>query len=331
MSDLLNKVKRKFRKKQKREIKDINEPEQASEKARRSARVFFEKFKKHGPKNRRAPKKVNSKVLFIILAFICAALIILTAVNEKFAQPFKYAASLIITPAQSGINAIGSWLSDEIDGFRSMEELKEENEALKEQIDELTAENTLLQSQDDELSRLKELLELQDVYSQYETTAAQVVAVDSSGWFSTFTINKGSADGIEKNMNVITKDGLVGLVTDVGLNFSTVRSIIDDESNISAMFQKNSELCIVSGNLTLMDDNLLELSDVSASASISEGDEIVTSNISSVYLPGLLIGYVSSSSLDGSELTQSGYITPVVDFSNISEVLVILELKETSD
>lgn len=314
-----------------RDIVSADDPEKKSEKIKKSFKNRLSGLKVRRSANRRKPKKINSRLLFGILAVICAALIVLTAVNEKFAQPFKYAASLIVVPAQTGINAIGSWISDEISEMKSMEELKEENEELRAQVDELTAENTLLQSQDDELSRLKELLELQDVYSQYDTTAAQVVAVESSDWFSVFTINKGSADGIEKNMNVITKDGLVGIVTDVGINFATVRSIIDDDSNISAMLQKNSELCIVSGNLTLKDDNLMEMSDADASVSISEGDAIVTSNISSVYLPGILIGYVSSTSTDGNELTQSGYVTPAVNFSNISEVLVILDLKETDD
>ena len=101
-------------------------------------------------------------------------------------------------------------------------------------MDELTAENSDLLQNQDEYERLKDLLDLKDEYSNYPTIAARIIAKDSGNWFNVFTINKGSKDGIQEDMNVIADGGLVGIVTSVGSNWATVRSIIDDYSNVSA-------------------------------------------------------------------------------------------------
>ena len=100
---------------------------------------------------------------------------------------------------------------------------------------------------------------------------------------------------------------------------------------MSSQFQDNSQLCIVNGSISLIEQNLLEFTDVSADVFITLNGAVVTSRISSKYLPGILIGYVTEYKLDSNDLTQSGYIKPVVDFSNLEEVLVITTTKETSD
>lgn len=310
---------------------DATEPESGREKLRKSLKSFLTRFKIHKSPGQKAPFKANPKIIFFILALLCLVFIILTAVNEKFAAPFKTAASLLIIPSQSGINAVGRWGSERIETFKSKEALAEENAELKAEIESLIAENNSLRIRQDDQDALMELLELKEIYSDFDTTAAQVVSRDSSGWFSRFTINKGSLDGIKQNMNVVYRGGLVGVVSEVGLNFATVRSIIDDESSISAMFSRTHELCVVDGGLQLMRDGKMRFYDASVTADINSGDYIVTSQISSIYQPGLIIGYVTDSTVDGSQLTQSGHLVPAVDFDNLNEVLIITELKETED
>ncbi len=122
--------------------------------------------------------------------------------------------------------------------------------------------------------------------------------------------------------------GLCGIVTDVGANYATVRCIIDDLSNVSAMAQQSGANCIVSGDLTLYAQGRLRISNIARDGDIKDGDCIVTSNISSKYLPGILIGYATDITTDTTRLTKSGYLIPVADFDNLQEVLVITELKE---
>ena len=138
--------------------------------------------------------------------------------------------------------------------------------------------------------------------------------------------------GIQEDMNVIADGGLVGIVTSVGSNWATVRSIIDDYSNVSAEISSTSDNCIIAGNLKLIDEgkiSLVKLTD--ADNKVTVGDKVVTSEISNRFLPGILIGYVSEIGMDSNNLTKSGSITPVVDFRHLHEVLVITQLKNTDE
>ena len=130
-------------------------------------------------------------------------------------------------------------------------------------------------------------------------------------------------------MNVMAGKGLVGIITEVGPNWARVRSIIDDASNVSALVQATSDTCIVGGDLTLMQEGKIRFEQLANNDSvIEEGEQIVTSHISSKYLPGILIGYVSSIKTDANNLTRSGYIIPAVDFQHMQEVLIITTTKE---
>lgn len=296
-----------------------------------SFKDFLNRFRIHKASGKKEPFKANPKILFAILAVLCVALIILSSIFEQVAAPFKTAASYLIVPSQSGINKVGSWLSDRFDEFKGLQNLAEENRQLQARIDELLAENNELRQQSDKLARYEEILELRSEYENYDTIAAEIISKDASKWFSSFIISKGTNHGIQKNMNVVAHGGLVGVITDVGSNYAIVRTIINDSSNISASFESKTDLCVVSGNLVSMEDNLIDFSEASVTVEINEGDAVVTSNVSSIYLPGLLIGHVADHQIDGNELTQSGHVTPVVDFDNLSEVLVITKLKEITD
>ncbi|MCD7885349.1 MAG: rod shape-determining protein MreC [Lachnospiraceae bacterium] len=278
---------------------------------------------------KKSNENLKNKYLLTGLSVFCVLLIILSFVNSDLVAPVKQISGYLVTPVQKGINSFGSWLSGVTDNFEDVETLREENESLKEQVATLTEENSLLIQDHEELERLQELYDLDKQYSEYEKVAANIIAKESGNWFNLFTIDKGSNDGIQKDMNVIADGGLVGIVTEVGANWATVRAIIDDESNVSAMVSTTSDQCMVGGDLTLIDDGSLTLSRLTdADNAVHVGDKVVTSYISENYLPGILIGYISELNNDSNNLTKSGYITPVVDFRHLQEVLVILELKD---
>ncbi|MCF0228088.1 MAG: rod shape-determining protein MreC [Parasporobacterium sp.] len=320
------------RSKNRKKLKDADAPLTIQEKSINSVRKIISYVKVHkAPRDERSVRHVNPKVILGILCALCLALILLSAVSDKVRAPFRYVASVVAVPAQKGINSIGLWISDLIQQGKTIEELEMENAELRSQVDDLTLQ--LLKGENDrnELYRLREQMGLSDKYGDYEMTAAHIIAKNPGKWFNTFTIDKGTRDGICKDMNVVASGGLVGIITDSGPDYSTVRSIIDDESSVSAKFRDTSELCMVNGSLTLMEDNLLEFTDVSAEVEISPSGAVVTSHVSSKYLPDILIGYVADFKKDGNDLTQSGHIYPVVDFTNLEEVMIITTLKETSD
>jgi len=318
--------------KNKEHLRDADAPKTLTEKGRDAAKKvasFVKRRKK--PRDERSVRRINPKVLLWILAFVCLVLMILTGTNPRFREPFKRAASVVVVPVQKGINAIGLWLSDTFEVHRTVEELEQENRELKAQLDELTMQVTLFSEKEQELAKLQELFKVKDQYADYDMVAAHIIAKDSSKWFSTFTIDKGTSDGITKDMNVMASGGLVGIVIDAGPNYAKVRSIIDDESSVSAQFDNTSDLCIIQGSIPLMERNLVEFTDVGADVMLSLNSAVVTSHVSSKYLPGLLIGYVVDFQLDANDLTQSGHIKPAVDFADLQEVLIITKTKDTSE
>ena len=270
----------------------------------------------------------TNRYILLGLSIFCVLMMVLSSFSDKVGGPFKTVANVTVIPLQQGMNQIGGWMGDMKDNFSTMKQLKSENKKLREQVDALTTENNYLQEERYEFERLQELYKLDQNYAEYEKTAAHVIGKDAGNWFGTFTIDKGSKDGIEVNMNVLAGSGLVGIVTDVGPTWAKVRSIIDDSSNISAMAISTSDTCIVSGDMALMGTGQIAFSQMENNDNVvAVGDQIVTSYISDKYLQGILIGSVSEVNVDSNNLTRSGYITPAVDFKNIQELLVITTTK----
>ena len=136
-------------------------------------------------------------------------------------------------------------------------------------------------------------------------------------------INRGSNDGIRVDNNVIAGKGLVGIVTEVGPTWATVRAIIDDSSNVSAMTVSTDDTCVIEGDLELIDEGKLRFSQLyDREDKVSVGERIVTSNISEKYVEGLFIGYVSEIQLDTNNLTKIGTIVTPVDFQHLKDVFV---------
>ena len=273
--------------------------------------------------------KNYTKYFLFGLSLLCICMIGITTIRGSILNPLRTAVGYVLVPIQSGVNRVGGGLYNELCSVGKLKTALAENETLKTRVDELTEENTRLRSEQFELERLRSLYELDQEYMQYHKIGARIIAKDSSSWFSVFRIDKGSDDGIKEDMNVIAGGGLVGIVTDVGANYATVRSIIDDSSRVSAMAQQSGDSCIVAGDLQLFKDGRLKLSYMEKDDDIKDGDMIVTSNISGKFLPGILVGYATDITVDYNDnLTKSGYLIPAARFDRLQEVLVITDLKD---
>lgn len=282
-------------------------------------------------RQRKASGGIPSKYLLMILSIVCIMLLFFSYSTGFSGGPLESVANHIFIPMQKGIDYIGSTIAITSADTKTRNELVKENEELQKQVEDLNSTISNMELKLKELDDLQELYELDQTYYDYQTTGARIIGKGTSNWFNTFTIDKGQKDGIKVNMNVIADGGLVGIVTSVGDSYSVVRAIVDDTSNVSATISSTEDNCIVSGSLEKMtSDNLIVFSNLDDDEDkVAIGDVIVTSNISDKFLPGLMIGYVSSVTLDENELTKSGTLTPVVDFKHLSDVLVILQLKES--
>ncbi len=274
--------------------------------------------------------KINIAPRYVLLGLsvLCLILIFISFKYSEAVAPAKTIVGRVMTPMQKGINQVGSFIHYKVELINSIESLTEENNALQEEINQLKQENNNLLQDKYELETYRKLYKLDQDYKTYPKVAAQVISRDPNNWNSTITIDKGSRNGIKLDMNVIADQGLVGIVIEVGYNYSTVRLIVDDSSNVGGMFRDTGDTCNVKGNLQLLDSGLIEMNIIKKDAVISVGNEIVTSKVSSKFLPGILIGYVDSVELDSANMSQSGYVRPAVDFTKLDTVLVITELKE---
>lgn len=277
---------------------------------------------------RRNKINLSPKHILIICIVICISLILISfRFNDKLA-PVRGAVGTAVTPMQNGINSVGALISDRLDIFANTNKLLNENTKLKSQVNNLSYENKMLLQDKYELDNLRNLYKLDKKYLDYPKVAANVISKDTNNWYNVFTIDKGTRDGLKKNMNVLAGNGLVGIITKAYYNYSIVRSIIDDNSNVSGMFLKTSDNCIVHGDLQLMDKGKIRVELISKDAKIQDGFEVVTSQISPNFLQGILIGYVSDIKLDSSNMTKTAYLTPAVNFDHLEQVLIITQLKE---
>ena len=272
--------------------------------------------------------RLPGRYVLIILTLLCLLLLGI----ERFTDtggPLRIIANYSVVPMQKGISYVGMWISDMSDNFETMKEMRKKNAELQSKVDALTIDNTRLRQEQYELERLRELYKLDENYSDYEKVGAHVIANNGSNWFSDFTIDKGTSDGIKVNCNVMAGRGIVGIVTETGPNYARVRSIIDDASNVSGMILSTSDTCMVRGDLSLMSDGRLRFEKLANNDNkVEVGEQVVTSHVSSRFVQGLFIGYVSEIEVDSNNLTRSGYITPAVDFSKLQEVLVITKTKD---
>ena len=272
---------------------------------------------------------LKSKHLLVIMTFFCGSAVVSTLASGVTSEPLAEAAGMIVVPFEKSIDGIGSWIGEISQTFQDKQELINKNQELQDAVDTLTEQNNILIQNQSELSRLQELYKLDEEYSSYPKVAARIISQDPGNWYDTFMINRGSNDGIRVDNNVISGKGLVGIVTEVGSNWATVRAIIDDSSYVSVMTVGTDDNCVVTGDLELIDEGKLRFSQLyDKDDKVTVGERIVTSNISDKYVEGLFVGYVSELELDTNNLTKTGTIVTPVDFKHLKDVFVITVNKQ---
>ena len=273
--------------------------------------------------------KLEPRYILLFATVILIALILLSYKFDYLFVPVRSKVASFMKPMEKGISVIGNGFEDLKEDMKTKEELRKQNENLQAEYDELKKKYDELLPDSYELENLRALFKLSQNYSSYETVGATVIASDTTGFNRTFTIDKGSKDGIKEDMNVIAGNGLVGIIYQVNDNYSLVRSIIDNNSNVSATILKSSDSCIVSGSLKLFDQGYIQIREIPINSTAANNYQVITSNQSSKFLPDILIGYVSNITVSSDGLSKEGYLTPVVDFRRLDKVLVISTMKES--
>lgn len=266
-------------------------------------------------------KRNNLLIVFIITIVILLAMVFST-IEKKNAGFLSNSVGVIITPIQRVFAGTGNAIAEGFSYFGNVKKLKSDKAQLMSTVTNLERENRELEGLKNENERLRALLQMQEQVKDYKTVGASVIASDPGNWFISFIIDKGTSSGIQKNSVVLNGDGLVGYVEEIGLTWARVTTIIDAGNSCGAVVKRTDDRGITEGDLEYGDQGLCKMTYISTDAHIVPGDYIETSGQGTIFPAGILIGRIREISTDG--ISQTAVVDPAADFSNISEVLVIV-------
>ncbi len=269
-------------------------------------------------------KYFKSRALIVLIVTLVLIVTIGLTINPL--NNVNWIGNLISVPFTS-IEKVFAYAGQEVEAgvglFNDVEKLRNENKALKEEIDKLINERTEYVRLKTENEDLKKVLELKDQLDGIEMAGANVIAKDSGNLFNIFLIDKGAANGISYNMPVITSKGLVGKVYSSQPFSSKIISIIEDGSSVSAVVSKSRDLVVVKGDLKLGKEGLCKLVYIPNDLDLAQGDIIETSGIGGIYPKGIIIGTVKEVRTGESDLDRYAIIQPASDLKRLSQVVVL--------
>ncbi|MBQ4100710.1 MAG: rod shape-determining protein MreC [Oscillospiraceae bacterium] len=267
---------------------------------------------------------------FKILIGIAALLIgfmLRSASSGGFATFTENAISIVTIPFSRLSSMISGTASDFFDKFVRAAEIYDENEALKEEIRNLTEQLVNYETFKAKNEQYEQYLDLKKQNTDFLFESAMVIGRDTNARFYSFTIDKGSADGISPHDPVISADGLVGFISEVSYTNSTVTTILDVAADVGAYDIRTRDIGIVTGDITLAFDGFCKITLLPRDSGVSVGDVIVTSGMGGIFPEGLVVGTVNKILPESNGISLYAVIRPVSNIKTIKEVFVITEFE----
>lgn len=265
---------------------------------------------------------------------ICLAIaVVLCAVPSVFSiMGYKSLARDMVGIVTTPFRWIGMGIGNSFEGFSrfftSVEKVNEENEALREENKQLLLELERAKMLEEENRRLREYLGMKTKYPSFTFEEGMVLSHSSGNYITGYTLNRGTIHGIDVNMAVVTSEGIVGFVSEVGSTWCKVSTILESESSVGAYLPRSGDVGIVCGDLTLGKNGCCKFSYVESDADIQVGDRILSSGVASFYPPDLPIGVVESIQIDEYSRTTTAVLRPSVDFSGLKYMLIVTGYEE---
>ena len=267
-------------------------------------------------------KKLSGRkniVILVSLVLVSFALMTFDIRRSQTPNIFETALMWVVSPVQNLITNTLDSVNDMVDHYLFVAEVSKENEKLKDEIGELIRQNNELREELRQKGRVADLMAYQEA-RQLKSVVARVIGRDATQWARVVFINKGTQDGIKENLAVVTNAGVVGHVTQAGLNTSKVMLIIDGRSSVDTLFSYDR----ISGIVVGTGMEFCEMKYVPITAEVNVGDQIISSGLGGVYPKGLVVGTVISITKATQGLFQEISIAPSADFGRLEEVLVLL-------
>ena len=261
------------------------------------------------------------------ILFATAVIAVAMAAMSFFAStssPLSNLAGTLSSPFRSAYSALANWIDEQQAYFANNKALLAENQALRNQIAEMERDFRLSKDDSEENARLRELLDLREKRRDFQFESAMVTQRSTSNWISSLTLDRGTLHDVAVGNCVVTEEGfLVGVVTEVGLNWCTVLTVLDRDTSLGALVFRTGDVAVAQGRFDLMTQGLLTLSYLPADCQLLAGDLVVTSGLGGYYPSDLVIGTVDSVQLDDSGSTRFAVVTPSARLDQLKQVFII--------
>ncbi len=274
-------------------------------------------------------RRLNKKAVILAVAVLTVFLLALSAARGKYnfywserivtvvLSPVEY----VVSKVGYSVRRAGTTVGELFEVYRQNQALKAENENLRRAMlndTEIVAEN----------ARLKAMLDYRKATPQFDTVVATVVARDPAAWTNVIVINRGTAQGVAKDMAVVTPQGLVGSVVQAYSNSAKVQLILDPRSAVGALVQRPESrvAAIVEGSPAK--PLAPRMINIARDADIIKGDKVITSGFGGIYPKGILVGEVTDVVNEEGGLLKYAVLKPAADFDRLEEVAVIVRSRE---
>lgn len=273
----------------------------------------------------------EQKWVTILLAsvLLCLVATIWSALSPSHADPVTNLINVLLTPIQDGVTKISDGVQSVVDHYTKYDELEEENLKLRQDLADTRGALRDADQAIQENEQLRAALGMKAKSRSYEFESAEIIARSNETWSRTFTIDKGTLAGVQVDNCVVTVDGLVGYVSEVGTNWAMVTTIVDTGSQISAIASRTREVATAEGSFELMGQNCLKLTYLDKETKVVQGDTVETAGFGGLFPKGLVIGSVGEVKLENHGASKYAIITPAVDIQKITQVLVIKSFEIT--
>lgn len=261
------------------------------------------------------------RIVLVIAILLSAGLAVISSLTSLSAGDLLVKG--VLTPLRTG----ASQLTDQAEQFYSYmfryEALAAENEALRSELAQIKDDARDAESIQRENDRLRALLELKESHPDYTLVDGYIIGRSSIDWTSSFTVNRGTASGVEVGMCAITANGeVVGLVTEAGSNYCVIKTVLDSSLEISATIASSGYNGMAQGGYSTGSAGLLRMDYLPSSAVIRNNDQVVTSG-STVYPRNLILGYVVDAGFGDTGVAKYAVLEPAADIGSLEQVFII--------
>ncbi len=240
------------------------------------------------------------------------------------------AVGTVFSPVVNAVNSATTYLRDVALGVRDYFRMGRELEDAKRQIIDLKLQLAALGEEAIENDRLKSLLSAEEGASGQDPVYARVIARNPGVWFDTFSINVGAASGVAVNNTVVTGDGLVGRIYEVGANYAKVMGLIDTRSAVACLIERTRDNGVMRGRTDVWSPTLeCNMYYLPAVSDVAPGDVVLTSGVDTLFPKGIKVGTVTAVSREQESSERYIVVMPSVDFLHIEEVLVLRTVIQT--